>query len=144
MQFSMKSIRTLILLWLGLMILLFFHAFFGRQKITFLLYSGYMLITSFSLTNFLERRSIIERFGLQRNNALGLLVVTYFGLTVVYYFDINNLQSILLAPLVEEIFFRGYMVGTICKCNHNELKWRPIELWWISFTSLLFAFRSCL
>ena len=137
MQSSRKSIIRVVLLCLGLMILAYFHAYFGRQKITVLLSFGYMLITSFLLTKFYEKRSIIERFGFQRNNALGLLFVTYLGLLVVYYFDTYDITAIFLAPLFEEIFFRGYMLGTLC--NTNEWKWRLIDLGWIIITSLLFA-----
>jgi len=132
MQSSRKSIIRVILLWLILMVLLFFHVYFGRKNITALLYDGYMLVTPFSLTKFIEKRSIIERFGFQRNNALGLLVVTYLGLLVVYYFDIDDITGIFFAPLFEEILFRGYMLGTLYKWNHDE--WR-----WISLTSFLFA-----
>ena len=142
MQFSRKSVGTVISLWSVLMILLFFYPFLIErlgEKISFFLWSGYILVTSFSLTTFFEKRGIIERFGLQRNNALGLLVVTYLGLAIVYYFDINKLESKIFGPLFEEIFFRGYMLGTLCKRNHNKWKWRLIDLVWIIFTSILFA-----
>lgn len=132
MQSSRKSIIRVTLLWVGLIVLLCFHVCFGKQKTTDLLSSGYLLVTSFSLTKFIEKRGITERFGLQRNNALGLLVVIYLELTFVYYFDKNDLPRIFFAPLEEEIFFRGYMLGTLCQHNHN--KWK-----WILLTSFLFA-----
>jgi hypothetical protein len=91
-----------------------------------------MVFTSFSMTKFIEKRGITERFGLQRNNALGLLAIVYFGLTVVYYFNINNFHDIFFAPLYEEIFFRGFILGMLSQHNNNEWKW-------ISLTSFFFA-----
>jgi len=132
MQSLRKSVGAIVLLWSVLMFLLFFHAVFGRQKITDFLSYGYMLVTSFLLTKFVEKRDITERFGLQRNNVLGLLVVIYLGLTVAHYFDISDLPLIFFAPLNEEIFFRGYMLGTLSKSNYD--KWKRILL-----TSVLFA-----
>lgn len=132
MQSSRKSIIRVILVWLGLIFLLFIDAYFGGQKIAILPYYGYMLVTSFSLTKFIEKRSVTERFGLQRNNVLGLLAVTYLGLTIAYFFGRNNLEGIFLAPLFEEIFFQGYMLGSLSQHNRGELKW-------ILLTSVLFA-----
>lgn len=140
MQFW-KSVGKVVELWIGLMGLLWSHVFLGREKITIFLLYGYMIITSFSLTHF-EKSSIIERFGFQRKNVLGLLFVICLGLTIVYFvynFDINDFDRIILAPFVEEIFFRGYMLGALYKRNQNEWKGIPIEYLWILLTSSLFA-----
>jgi len=89
-----------------------------------------------------EKRSIIDRFGFQRNNVLGLVVIICLGLTVVYLFygfNIDDLNLIVVAPLAEEIFFRGYMLGILCKGNYKEWELIPIEYLWIPLTSSLFA-----
>lgn len=141
MQFSLRPVGTIILLWVGLMFLLLFQLFFVDNEILSFLSTGYMLVVSFSLTK-LEKRSITERFGFQRNNVFGLIIVICLGLIVVYFFydfNINNLDLIVVAPLVEEIFFRGLMLGILCKRNYKEWRRIPIEYLWIPFTSLLFA-----
>ena len=99
MQFSWKPVGIVILLWVGLMFLLLFQLFFVEHEILSFLPFGYMLVTSFSLTK-LEKRSIIDRFGFQRNNVLGLVVIICLGLTVVYLFyefNINDLNLIVIA-----------------------------------------------
>jgi len=132
MQPSRKLLIKVIGLSVILIFLIFLHVYLGKQKITLLCLHGYMLLTSFSLTKFFEKRGIIERFGFQRNNALGLLVVTYFGLAIVYYFKTGDIAGIFFAPLFEEIFFRGYLLGTLCQHDQNEWKW-------ILLTSFLFG-----
>jgi hypothetical protein len=100
MQFSWKPVGIVILLWVGFMFLLLFQLFFVEHEILSFLPFGYMLVTSFSLTK-LEKRSIIDRFGFQRNNVLGLVVLICLGLTVVYLFyefNINDLNLIVIAP----------------------------------------------
>jgi len=72
-----------------------------------------MLVTSFSLTK-LKKRSIIDRFGFQRNNVLGLVVIICLGLTVVYLFyefNINDLNLIVIARADRQQRFRihGYI-----------------------------------
>lgn len=136
------------LLWSVLIVLLFFYPSFTErlgQQVSFFLWAGYILATSLSLTKLFEKESIVERFGLKKKNALGLLVLICLGLGVVHYFDLNELldskalEAIIFAPLLEEIFYRGYMLGTLCKSNHDERRWRPEDLVWIVFAGLLFA-----
>ncbi len=142
------SVGIVTVSWIVLMVLLFFYPFLAArlgQEVSFSLWSAYMLVASVSLTTFFERESVIRRFGLQRNNALGLLVVTCLVFLATYYFDLNDLlglnalEVIFFAPLLEEIFYRGYMLGTLCKHDYDGWKWKPRDLGWIAFTSLLFA-----
>lgn len=139
MRTSYRSAITVTLLWLGSMVLLFFHVYFGKQKITMLSHYAYMVVTPFLLTRFFEKRSIKERFGFQRKNVSGLLVATYLGLIIVYFFDVTNFSGVFLAPLLEEIFFRGYMLGSFVALKNNEWKWRS-TIAPMLFTSFLFAF----
>jgi len=108
MHFSWKPVGIVILLWVGLMFLLLFQLFFVEHEILSFLPFGYMLVTSFSLTK-LKKRSIIDRFGFQRNNVLGLVVIICLGLTVVYLFyefNINDLNLIVIARADRQQRFR--------------------------------------
>lgn len=135
---SWKSIGTVISIWLGLLILLFLHTFLGRQETTRFVYSSYMVITAFLLTKLYEKRSIVERFGLQRNNVLGLLASICLGLIIVYNFGVEYLTGIIIAPFIEELFFRGYLLGARRR-RSDQWEWTADQLVWISFTSILFA-----
>jgi len=135
-----KSLGNIILIWSGYMTIVFLHYEVGKSGIlTCLLCYVYVLIVSFGITKFLEKESIVERFGFQTKNSLGLFISICLGLSVLYYFnkDINNFYSInsaILAPLIEEIFYRGYMLGTFSKNSKNE-----VNLWIIILTSTLFS-----
>jgi len=139
MKISLQSLGAVILTWIGLMVLLLVHAFFGRQSATQLVYSGYMLTVSFLLIELFEKRSIVERFGLQRNNMLGLIVAVCLGFILVWYLGWEYLTGVISAPMVEELHFRGYMLGASSKLGEKHEKWRLSELLWILFSSLLFT-----
>lgn len=136
---QLHLLKRVSLLWIGLMILFIVHVQLGSTKITRFLCYGYMLATSFALTKFLENRDITERFGLQRNNVIVLLIFTYSGLAIAYFFDISKVDLIFLAPLIEEIFFRGYLLGTLFESCHSKGKRISCELKCISVTSLFFS-----
>jgi len=55
----------------------------GRQSATQLVYAGYMLTISFLLIELFEKRSIVERFGFQRKNVLGLTFAVCLGFILV-------------------------------------------------------------
>lgn len=126
------------------MILLFVHAFFGWQSATQLVYVGYMLVVSFLLVELIEKSNIVERFGFQRKNAVGLVVAICFGFVLVWRLGLEYLTGVISAPLVEELCFRGYMLGAFSKLGQNHEKWRLSELAWILFSSLLFTLSHIL
>ena len=144
MKISLQSLGAVILTWIGLMILLFVHAFFGRQLTTQLVYSCYMLTISFLLVELFEKRSIVERFGFQRNSVLGLVVAVCLGFILAWYLGLEYLTGVISAPMVEELYFRGYMLGAFNKLGENHEKWRLSELVWILFSSLLFTLSHIL
>jgi membrane protease YdiL (CAAX protease family) len=77
----------------------------------------YYLVVPIGIIRFVQKQSVIERFGLQSLRYLALAFVIIISLAIVFLSGIvNNLtafSSIILAPIPEEIFFRGYMLGTL-------------------------------
>jgi len=145
-EYLMKNVNskliTLISVWLGYMILVWLHYNLGKWGLmTALLCYTYILIISFALTKFLERESIIERFGFQTRNLIILLIATCSALVFLYYLKVNifNFSVInfaIIAPLMEEIFYRGYMLGSFC-AKADEMNIESLK--WILFTSILFS-----
>jgi len=137
-----SKLITLILVWLGYMILVWLHYNLGKSGLTTaLLCYTYMLVISFALTKFFEKESITERFGFQTRNLLILLIATCSSLTFLYLLKVNIfnffvINFTIIAPLMEEIFYRGYILGSLCgkadEMNRESLKW-------ILLTSILFS-----
>ena len=137
-----SKLVTLILVWLGYIVLVWVHYSLGKWGImTALLCYTYILIISFALTKFFEKESIIKRFGFQTRNLIILLIATCLALALLHFLKVNifNFSVInfaIIAPLMEEIFYRGYMLGSFCRktdeMNRESLKW-------ILLTSILFS-----
>lgn len=78
----------------------------------------FLVLVPIAIVKFVEKQNVIQRFGFQRNRLLiieSLPIVTFlavavFGRTIDLW---NSLYAVVLAPIPEEIFFRGYIQGFI-------------------------------
>ena len=66
------------------------------------------------------------------------------GFVLVWCPGLEYLTGVISAPLVEELYFRGYMLGAFSKLGEKHEKWRLSELVWILFSSLLFTLSHIL
>jgi membrane protease YdiL (CAAX protease family) len=137
---SAVSLATAIILpWLGLMSLLFVNWFIGGPKITVIAFQGYSVVVALAIPRLIEKKSIIQRFGLQRNNTLILIVAVYLMLATAYYLGNTDLNMVFLAPLVEEMLFRGYFLGRLVNYDGKIQRWSGQELTSIFSISVLFG-----
>jgi len=60
------------------------------------------------------------------------MIAYYLGFT-------NTVYTIIIAPLMEEIFFRGFVLGTPFGRNKDYRLWTPGRFFHLLFSSLLFA-----
>jgi len=80
MKISLQPLGAVILTWAGLMILLFVHAFFGRQLATHLVYVGYMLPISFLLVELLRKEALWNDLAFKETMCWGWLLLFVWGL----------------------------------------------------------------
>jgi membrane protease YdiL (CAAX protease family) len=95
----------------------------------------YFLAVSLGIVRFVEKQSVIERFGLQSLRYLGLVTLVGIDLYAIYLSGIlmwTAFTSVLLAPLTEEIFFRGYMLGEFRKDNTVGIRQAVICIFLVS------------
>jgi len=120
MSESCKSLLIAFLAWLLSWFLAFLYYNTGRTWMLLSLLYGYLLTVSFGVTKFYEKQSLIERFGFQRKYWLVMFISICVGVVILYYFnlnlcDINVIETSFFTPFTEEVFFRGYMLGTFFK-----------------------------
>ncbi len=82
----------------------------------------YFIFVSFGMIGFIHKISVIKRLGIQnlRYFTLGLTIIISIGAR--YLLGIANpdsLTSLVIAPLSEEIFFRGYLLGNFKTQNSS-------------------------
>lgn len=78
----------------------------------------FLVLVPIAIVKFVEKQNVIQRFGFQQSRLLiiaSLPIVTFlavavFGRTINLW---NSLYAVVLAPIPEEIFFRGYIQGFI-------------------------------
>lgn len=83
----------------------------------------YMIVVPLTMVRFAEKQSITERFGLRSARFLILvfLVLTSIAATIIMTAtDWNASYAVLLAPIPEEMFFRGYFLGRFTNRNTSK------------------------
>lgn len=83
----------------------------------------YMIVVPMTIVRFAEKQSITERFGLRSARFLILvfLVLTSIAATIIMTAaDWNASYAVLLAPIPEEVFFRGYFLGRFTNGNTSK------------------------
>ena len=115
------------LLWVGLcLILYFFHVVKISQWIKTLLIYSYQVLLSSVIIKFIFKRKLLKWFGLQERK----LQLLFFGFPMLLGFTssiiftkeqaINVIFNSILTPIIEEYFFRGYMLGTFMSLDNRK------------------------
>jgi len=104
--------------WLILMLLLWLNSWASGNLHSFSTYlvAIYLIAMPVGAVRFIEKQSIIERFGIQAFKFLLLMLLIFTSLWVTYLsgvVDWTAFVSLVLAPIPEEIFFRGYILGRV-------------------------------
>lgn len=113
---------VVVLAWLGLLIILYIDNLLFKIE-TYLIYPTYMIVVSLILVKYLEKESIKERFGLQKHNVLGLLLGCLVFVIFLAISGTQEIRGVIIAPITEEIFFRGYMLGAIARSTSTFPEW---------------------
>lgn len=135
------TLFTIIFSWLIVLALVetnYFSNIFDSKIKSFSIY-GFMVIVPLLSARYIEKRSITEKFGFERRPLLGMVSFIFISLSILFYFDLYDFGAVFFAPLTEELFFRGYMLGFFSESNHKDLKNILIDSWWILYTSILFG-----
>jgi membrane protease YdiL (CAAX protease family) len=137
--------------WLIFLIIRLAHSITGDDSLkTFLQYLTYFyfLAVPLGIVRFVEKQGIVERFGLQPLRYLGLATLVVADLYLVYLSGLlkwTSFTSVLIAPMTEEMFFRGYMLGEFRNDDTMDIL-RPILYWLLTaaaFTlSHVFVYQS--
>ena len=109
-----------------------------RSFLTYLIYF-YSVLVPVGLVRIVGKQSVVERFGLQGWRYLALAVLGFVSLAVTFLSGIvisTAFLSVVLAPMQEEVFFRGYMLGRF----RNEKKLRNPKVFLASVLLVAGAF----
>lgn len=109
-----------ILLWLVFLLLLWLtsNSNGGIHYLFLYLLPFYLFAIPFGMVKFIEKQSIIKRFGLEPERLLFLIllgvtaILAILNMTAANWIAFNN---VLWAPIPEEVFFRGYILGRLSK-----------------------------
>jgi len=115
-----KVLISSILVWLVLLLLLWLTSNSeGVIHYLFLyLVPFYLFAMPFGMVKFIEKQSIIKRFGLEPERLLFLILLGITAIMAILNVTTTNwtaFSNVLLAPIPEEVFFRGYILGIFSK-----------------------------
>lgn len=76
--------------------------------------TSYMIVVPLIMVRYFEKRSIVQRLGMQSGRLL--ICILLIIISVLAFFTVTTMEwiafsTIVLAPIPEEMFFRGYMMG---------------------------------
>jgi membrane protease YdiL (CAAX protease family) len=129
---------VVIIAWVILFALLWLLSILPIRNVpTFSVYfvNFYMIVVSIGVIRFVEKQSVIERLGVQSWRYLALALLSFVSLVAVYFSRILNptaFTPIFLAPVSEEIFFRGYMLGRFRNEETLNSRWQFAYLFFVS------------
>ncbi len=85
----------------------------------------YFIFVAFGMVRFVHKTSILESFGLLNWRYFSLVILMVISIGARYMSGIampNTFTSIVIAPISEEVFFRGYLLGCFKTKNATTTK----------------------
>ena len=127
MFFSKRILRFVS--WLGLFsIQIFFSLYIQDTLVRIIILSTYMISTSLLWIKIIEKKNIHDRLDLHLRNFQFLIYTVVLSIVILYAKDNFGTASLLfggsiLLPIIEELFFRCYLLGSIMEDwpNFNTL-----------------------
>jgi len=132
--------------WIGVFILVWMiDLSLGENVKDFLVHLSriYFFAIPIGMITFVEKSNVMARLGLNSLRFLGLISLSLVSLVSVYFLfgpslaESSAINVILLAPFLEEVFFRGYLLGRLK--NERTLRSSLLFVSAISLTSTLFT-----
>ena len=115
-----KVLTSPILMWFLFLLLLWLtsNSEGGIHYLSLYLLPFYLFAIPFGMVKFIEKESIIKRFGLELERLLFLILLGITAILAILNMTAANwiaFSNVLLAPIPEEVFFRGYILGRLSK-----------------------------
>lgn len=131
-----------LIVWFTLLLLLWFQ--FQARANLYLAVSVifYLVFASVIIVRSVEKQNLIKRFGLQSERLLILallLIVSIFAVFEIGTNLWNNFFSVVLSPIPEEIFFRGYVQGRFMKRDPKILRMMSRKMMLVSTAGSIFV-----
>lgn len=106
----------------------------------FFLLPIYLVTSSLAIVKHVEKQSVVQRFGVQpaRLLFLSLLALTSLAATfIMTNSDWASFSGVVFAPIPEEVFFRGYMLGRWI--NGGTSKSLKLKVGFLLLSSVIFS-----